>query len=48
MKVSDVMITPREAARMLGKTNPEPIKQALRLGKFPIGMAYQQSWALGI
>lgn len=34
-------ITPKEAAEMLGKTNPEPIKQALRLGTYSIGTAYK-------
>lgn len=34
------LITPMEMARMLGKTNAEAIKQALRAGTYPIGMAY--------
>lgn len=41
MKVPDTMITPLEAARMLGKNHAETIKQALRLGTYPIGMAYR-------
>ena len=40
-KKNPELITPSEAARMLGKQNPEGIKAALKNGSFPIGMAYQ-------
>lgn len=40
-KKNPALITPEEMARMLGKTNPEPIREALRRGTYPIGMAYQ-------
>lgn len=34
-------ITPTEMARALGKTNPDPIRAALRGGRYPVGCAYQ-------
>ena len=33
-------VTPQEAAKMLGKTNAEKIRAALRAGTFPFGCAY--------
>ena len=40
-KKNPALITPEEMARVLGKTNPESIRSALRRGTYPIGMAYQ-------
>lgn len=38
---SKLKISPTEMAKMLGKTNPATIQQALRNHTYPIGMAYQ-------
>ena len=34
-------ITPTEMARAFGKKNPEPIREALRRGTYPVGCAYK-------
>ena len=34
-------ITPNEFAELLGKKNPESIREGLKAGTFPIGMAFK-------
>lgn len=40
-RTNPMLITPSEAAKMLGKVNPATIMSAMRLGTFPFGVAYK-------